>query len=227
MLIAAGFWKEIQVFVRNNKFSLVPNAVFDKSMLYEYVRLNDEVNMERDFFHFKQIEELNLNIAFGYEKRLKDWFQKKYPKVAIRYYHQSYAFLKACLNNLKSNAPGSLYLCLFGNNALIAGFNFQKLSLYNQFKFKSKDHLIKLTALSCQQFSADRTKTLLIVTGTKKQTELYKPVLIKYFKQLETGTRPDDIQIHPVFNELEKNTSTTKYWLIYNHEQNRAFPWLF
>lgn len=203
ILIAAGFWKEIQVFVRNNKFSLVPNAVFDRTMLYEYVRLNDEVSVEKDFFHFKQLEELNLNIAFGYDKRLKDWFQNKYPKVAIRYYHQSYAFLKSCLNNLKSNTAGSLYLCLFGDNALVAGFNLQKLSMYNQFKFKGKDHLIKLTALSCQQFSTERTKTPLILTGLKAQVDLYRPELIKYFKLLETGTRTEDIQIHPIFNELE------------------------
>lgn len=203
ILISAGFWKEIQVFVRNNQFSLVPNAIFDKNMLKQYVRLNDSVDEERDFFHFKQIEDLNLHVAFGYEKALKDWFHNRYPKVVLRFHHQAQAFLNASYQQLKSNAPASLYLCLMDNKALIAGFNLQKLSLYNQFTFKSSEHLIKLTALSCQQFSAERNKTPLVLTGLKEQVTLLQPLLKKYFPLCEVGIRPDDLQMHPIFNELE------------------------
>ena len=89
ILIAAGFWKEIQVFIRNNKFSLVPEPVFDKSMLYEYVRLNEVTDPQKDFYHFKQINELGLNIAFGYSEEVKNWFQAKYPQVGVRFFHQS------------------------------------------------------------------------------------------------------------------------------------------
>lgn len=203
ILISAGFWKEIQVYIRNNKFSLVPNPVFDKSMLYEYVRLNEVTDPEEDIYHFKQIDELGLNLAFAYEGWVKDWFQEKYPKVAVRFYHQGFAFLRSAQNHLKSKAQASLYLNLYGNQALVAGFNMSKLALYNQFTFKSNDHLVKLTALTCQQFAQDRSQTPLILTGQKEQVEAYKSILSKYFKLLELGKRPDDLQLHPVFNELE------------------------
>lgn len=203
ILISAGFWKEIQVFIRNNKFSLVPNPVFDKNMIYEYVRLNEVTDPEEDIYHFKQISDLGLNIAFGFEGWVKEWFQEKYPKVAVRFYHQGFAFLKSTQNNLKSKAQASLYLNLNGNQAMVAGFNMSKLALYNQFVFKSEDHLVKLTALSCQQFAKDRGQTPLVLTGLKEQIEAYRPILSKYFNLLELGKRPDDIQLHPMFNELE------------------------
>lgn len=203
ILISAGFWKEIQVFFRNKKFSLVPNPVFDANKAYAYVRLNEPTNPNKDIYESSAHQELGLNIAFGFEQDIKDWFDTKYPNINTNYFHQASAYLNAVGKNLKEKAQASLYLHLQGNHALIAGFNLSKLALYNQFLFNNTEHLVKLTALSCQQFSTDRSKTPLVLTGNQEQVDAYQSTLKKYFKLIELGQRPDDLLIHPVFNELE------------------------
>lgn len=203
ILIAAGFWQEIQVFFRNNKFALIPGPLFDKTKLYEYVRLNDNTEPSRDNYHFKQLDTYGLSFAFAYQDKIKSWFKENYPKVNLRFSHQGVAFLHHVKEQLKPNAQASVYLDLKGQQALIAGMNFEKLALYNQFVFKNADHLAKITALSCQQFSSDRSQTPLIITGEKETVDNYLPVLKKYFKMIEMAKRPINLKVHPVFNELE------------------------
>lgn len=203
ILIAAGFWQEIQVFFRNNQFALIPAPLFDKSKVYEYVRLNEKTDPEQDTYHFKQLDQFGLSFAFGYEKEVKTWFRDHYPKVNLKFSHQGVAFLNVMEQQLKPNAQASVYLNLKGNEALIGGLNFRKLAIYNQFQFKNTEHLIKLTALTTQQFSQDRTNTPLVLTGEKKAVTQYSKSLKKYFPLLETGERPSSLKVHPVFNELE------------------------
>ena len=203
ILIAAGFWKEIQVFVRNDKFSLIPNPVFDKSLLYEYVRLNAETDPERHAYHFKMLDDFNLSIAFGYSANIKKWFQNKYPNVSTFFSHQAVAYLKGINNQLKEKASASLYLNLNHHEALIAGFNLQKVAIYNQFGFKDAKHLVKIVLLTIQQFSQEGQSTPILLTGVKEKVDLYLPVFKKYFKHIELGKRPDNVVMHPIFNELE------------------------
>jgi len=202
-LIAAGFWKEIQVFVRNDKFALIPNPLFDKSKLYEYIRLNDKADLQQDAFHFKQLDDFGLSFAFGFMSEIREWFKSKYPKVNQRISHQGVAFLNAVQKTNGRKTQATMFLDIKDQKAMVAGFNFEKLAIYNQFSFKDAEHLVKLTALTCQQFSTDRDKTPLIVSGTKAQIEAAAPTLKKYFKLFEAAKRPVELQVHPVFNELE------------------------
>ena len=203
ILIAAGFWKEIQVFVRNRKFSLVPYPIFDRSLLKEYIQLNEPTDPKEDEYHFKILDDLGLAVAFGYPSKLKQWFKKKYPKLSLYFKHQSTSFLEALKPQLKAKAQDSLYLLLNHDEALIAGFNLSRTAIYNQFKYTDTNQLVKLTLLTARQFSETSQDIPLLLFGQKQQIKAHYPTLKKYFQYSELGQRPSDILLHPVFNELE------------------------
>lgn len=203
ILIAAGFWKEIQVFMRNKQFALVPIPVFDRTLASQYVRLNELVDSENDEFHYKLMDETGAAVAFGYPKEVKEWFREKYPKLSLYFNHQSVAYLKGIQEQIKTKAPASLYMSLNNNEVQIAGYNIQRLAIYNQFKFTDANQLIKLVLLTLQQFSAEGQSTPIVLHGVKEKVDLNLPLLKKYFKHIELGRRPSGILIHPVFNELE------------------------
>lgn len=203
ILVAAGFWKEIQVFIRNKKFALVPVPVFDRNLCDHYVRLNDRTDPNEDEYHFKVIDDIGAAVAFGYDSGLKQWFKEKYPKVSLYFNHQSVAYLKGLQDQLKLKASSSLYLSLNNNEVLIAGYNLQRITIYNQFQFSDAKQLIKLMLLTLQQYSAEGQLTPIIMHGVKEKIDLNMPVIKQYFKHIELGKRPSDILIHPIFNELE------------------------
>lgn len=204
ILISAGFWGDIQVFFRNSRFALIPIPLFDKEQLYNYIRLNDQTDNKTDAYHFKQLDSYGLNFAFAYQAKVREWFKAKYPKVNLRFSHQGVAYLNYIQSELRPKAPASMYIDVKNNQALVVGMNFQKLAIYNQFTFKNAEHFIKLTALTCQQFSAERAKTAMILTGRKEELDTIRPTLKKYFPLVESGKRPINLQVHPVFNELEE-----------------------
>lgn len=203
ILIAAGYWKEIQVFIRNRKFALVPSPIFDRSLAPHYVMLNESTNPEEDLYHFKHIDTLGTTVAFGYAKNIRNWFEEKYTNVPLFFNHQSIGFMKAVQQTLLSKLAQSFYISLNADSVLIAGFNYQRLAIYNQVRFTKIDQLIKILFLSIKQFSEEGQKTPIVVYGIKEKVDLNMPVLKKYFPNIQLGERPKGILVHPVFNELE------------------------
>ena len=203
ILIAAGFWKEIQVFFRNKQFSLVPFPVFDKKHLTEYIRLNEPTDPNTDAYHFKILDDMGLAIAFAYPEEIKDWFKSCYSNTSLYFNHQSIAYLNGIKNLLRDNVNNSLYVSLNEHEVLIAGFNLRRLAIYNQFKFNDAQQLVKLMLLTAQQFSDAGQATPILLHGTEQQVGMHMPTLQRYFENVELGQRPSGIMVHPVFNELE------------------------
>ncbi len=203
ILIAAGFWNEVQVFVRNKQFALVPIPIFDRSMAQQYIALNDKIDIDKDEFHYKIIDHLGVAVSFGYASEIKAWFKEKYPKLSLYFNHQSIAYLNAVSKQLKTKAPSCLFLSINVKEVQIAGFNLERLAIYNQFSFSDAKQLVKLILLTIQQFSGDGQLTPIVLHGVKEKVDLNLPVLKKYFKNIELGARPSGINMHPFFNELE------------------------
>lgn len=203
-LIAAGFWKEIQVFFRNKQFSLVPFPVFDKKLLKEYIRLNEPTDPNTDAYHFKILDDMGLAVAFGYPTQIKSWFKSCYPKTSLHFNHQSIAYLNGVKDQLSNNVNSSLYVSLNKREVLVAGFNLRRLAIYNQFKFNDAKQLVKLILLTAQQFSDAGQTIPILLHGTKQQVDMYMPTLQRYFQNVALGQRPSGIIIHPVFNELDE-----------------------
>ena len=202
ILVAAGFWNEIQIVFRNKLFALVPMPVFDKQMVKSYVRLNEGIPDNSDF-HFKHMDNYGVAVGFGFEQEVKAWFKKRYPKISLYTNHQSVAFLRAIQAPLKAKRANSLFVSINAKEVLLAGFNLNRIAIYNQFAFRDQNQFIKLLLLSIKQFSEEGHDTPVILYGVKEQVDKNLPLLKKYFKNIELGSRPDNIAIHPVFNELE------------------------
>jgi len=202
-VMAAGFWREVQVFGRNRQFSLVPYPVFDKSLIQQYIQLNEPTDPNLDEYRFKVLDELGLAIAFAYPAALKEWFNEKYPNTSLHFNHQSIAYLKGLKGQLRERAQSSIYVLINDQEVLMAGFNFSRLAIYNQFQFSDSMSLVNGILSTAKQFSEEGQSIPVLLHGSKSLVDKNLPTLKKYFKNIELGQRPSDIMIHPIFNELE------------------------
>lgn len=202
-LMAAGFWKEVQIFIRNKQFSLVPFPVFDKALIQQYIQLNAPTDPNLDQYRFKVLDELGLAIAFAYPAALKEWFKEKYPNTSIYFNHHSIAYLKGLKGQLRERAQSSIYVLINGHEVLIAGFNLSRLAIYNQFQFSDSMDLVNGILSTARQFSEEGQSIPVLLHGSKSLVDNNLPTLKKYFRNIELGQRPSDIIIHPIFNELE------------------------
>src|SRR6188508_2006028 len=90
VLIKAGFWKSITVGIKNTQFSLVPESLFEKDYLKEYLSLNTMLDKEPDeeYHYFEQKNTAAVNV-FATNEHLTNWFNAMYPLKQIRIVHHT------------------------------------------------------------------------------------------------------------------------------------------
>ncbi|MFT6827762.1 MAG: hypothetical protein ACJA2S_004706 [Cyclobacteriaceae bacterium] len=202
-LVPAGFWPTIHIHIRNNKFCLVPNFLFDEGSAYDYIKLNTDTNPEEDNYAIKQHRQLMATYVFGYSAKIQEWFFKKYKKASIHIFHEGSSFLDSLENQLLKIAKPAIYLNCTANTLMIAGFNGQKLMIYNQVRINDIKQLPKIILMSIQQFSTDGQDTPVVLWGIESQLKEIKPLLKKYFKSLSLGKRATNIKMAHQFDEIE------------------------
>jgi hypothetical protein len=202
-LVPAGFWPVIHIHIRNNKFCLVPNHLFDDNSAYNYIKLNTDTNPDEDNYAIQQHRSIMSTYVFGYPAQIQEWFFAKYKKTKIHIFHEGSSFLSSLDQHLLRLAKPSIYLNCTANSMMIAGFSGQKLMIYNQVKMNDIEQLPKIILISLEQFSNEGQDTPIMLWGVKKKIEKIKPLLLKYFKNLSMGKRPVNIKTADPFDELE------------------------
>ena len=92
-LLKAGFWSRVSVGIKGNKFALVPEPLFDKDLLFDYIKFNSKVNRDIDDLNYYVHKKPGAVNAFAIDKRLNKWLTSLYPGKEITYYHQSSSFI--------------------------------------------------------------------------------------------------------------------------------------
>ncbi|MGW8121135.1 DUF3822 family protein [Roseivirga echinicomitans] len=202
-LVSAGFWPTIHIQVRNNQFCLVPSFLFDADSAYNYIKLNTESNPELDNYAIRQHKSLAATYVFGYPANIQDWFFARYKKANIHVFHEGSTFLSCIEDHLFKVSKPALYLNCTSDTLMLAGFNGQKLMIYNQFIIGDINQLPKIILMSIQQFSTEGQETSIVLWGVQDRIKSLQPLLKKYFKNLSLGKRPTGFKMSHQFDEIE------------------------
>lgn len=116
--------------------------------------------------------------------------------------HQSIGYLKAVQQSVLNKLPCSFYLSLNADSVLLAGFNYQRLAIYNQLQLSKIDQLIE-TFFWASSNSVKKAKNTNYGLWCKRKDRFEYASTQKYFPNIQLGERPKGIIMHPIFNELE------------------------
>ena len=202
-VLKAGFWNSVKVSFKNNKFSLVPDELFSKDHLFDYVRLNAKVDPEKDdFFYYKHVQNEAVN-AFGINKKLNNFFKSTYPNLKAGYIHQSSSIIEGILNQSKHYDKDMIFLYVDRFKLHIITTRNHKLFYYNQFPIKQFSDYIKYIMTVMKGLKYSQTKTPVVMWGyVGKQSHHYNE-FSKYIKNLSFGHRPDFLKFAYMFDEIQ------------------------
>ena len=142
-LLKAGFWKSVKIGIKNNKFSLVPSKLFDKTSLFDYLKLNCKVNTETDqLLYYKHLKSDAVN-CFAINKQLYNWFRSIYPKIEIGFVHQSSTLIEGVLAQISQYPDDSIFLFVDRFKLHVISSRNKKLEYYNQFSVKKFQDYVK------------------------------------------------------------------------------------
>jgi hypothetical protein len=214
ILIKAGFWKSITVGIKNTQFSLVPESLFEKDYLKEYLSLNTtldkEPGEEYHFFKQKHVEAVNI---FATNERLTAWFNNMYPLKQIRYVHHSAPMIEAIMlqkDNLKNEH--SIFVLVEQHFLTIVVKQGKKLIFCNSFTFNTSEDFVYFILFVFDQLSLNPEQCPVIIFGEITHDSESFSKLYKYIRRLSFGTKPDLVRFGYQFDELFDH----RYFDLYN-----------
>ena len=211
-LLKAGFWKSIKVGIKSNKFSLVPESLFDPDSIFDYLKFNCKVNEAYDEFKFFKHPKTQAVNTFSIDKRMYNWLEGLYADKEISYFHQSSALIEGVLEQLDNYPSDSIFIYVDRFKLHIITSKDNKLEYYNQFYIKQFADYIKYIMTVMKGLGRDQLKTNVVIWGyLGKQSKHYNE-FAKYIKNISFGERPKFLKFGYPFDELQEH----HYFDLYN-----------
>jgi hypothetical protein len=213
-LIQAGFWKSITLGVKNTQFSLIPESLFEKDFLKEYLTLNTTLNKEPDeeyhFFKQKQTEAVNV---FATNKRLTTWFNARYPLKQIRVVHHTAPMIEGIMLQKEiTSSTKTVFVHVEQYFLTIVVKEDKKLIFCNSFTFNTSEDFVYFILFVFDQLGLNPEKCPVMVFGEITHDSESFSKLYKYIRNLSFGSKPDLIRFGYQFDEVFDH----RYFDLYN-----------
>ena len=203
VLISAGFWKRVEVVLRNKHFCQVPNALYSGEHSYDYLKLNAPVDPLNEKYLSILDDKQEVTTVFSVPNELMRWFDGKYPKPSIGYKHESGLCIEAMARQADPKQDAQLFLNFTATDLQLTGFAKGKLSYYNQFKVQQPERAAKLILMSLQNFSEQGQSSHITLWGHDEHVQSHLPLLKKYYKNLKTGEKPKGVRMSHIFDRIQ------------------------
>ncbi|MBX9852797.1 MAG: DUF3822 family protein [Cytophagaceae bacterium] len=209
-LLQAGYWKSIKLCIKNKHFSLIPNALFDKEYLNEYLKLNSAIHPQQVYYH-KQSTMDAVNI-FAAEKELVEWFNFKYPQKAIKVIHYTSPFIEGIMINESGKEDRSVYIVAEKDYMAIIVKHNRKLEFCNNFNYKTPEDFLYFVMFVFDQLKLNPEINQVTLWGEINTDSPVYNKLYKYIRNITFGNKPASLSFGYQFDEVFDH----KYYDLYN-----------
>lgn len=214
VLLKAGFWKSITLGVKNTQFSLIPESLFEKDYLKEYLTLNTTLDKEPDeeYHYFKQKQTEAVNV-FATNKRLTNWFSSMYPLKQIRVVHHTAPMIEGImLQKTTAAAEKCIYIQVEQYFLTITVKQGKKLIFCNSFTFNTSEDFVYFILFVFDQLELNPERCPVVVFGEITHDSESFSKLYKYIRHLSFGSKPEFIRFGYQFDEVFDH----RYFDLYN-----------
>jgi hypothetical protein len=202
-LLKVGFWKKVKISFKNNKFSLVPSALFAEDALLDYLRINANVDPHKEeIMYYKHLHCDAVNV-FSVNKILFNWVRETYRHREIECVHQSSNIIEGVLNQSKRHHESGIFLFIDRFKLHVVATKKGKLQYYNQFVIKQFPDYMKYIMASMKGLGHDLRETPVVMWGYVGKKSPHFAEFSKYIKNLSFGGRPDFLNFGYFFDEVQ------------------------
>ncbi|MEQ8811830.1 MAG: DUF3822 family protein [Imperialibacter sp.] len=201
-LLMAGFWSTIKLSVKSHKFALVPQPVFSKEGLVDYLSFNTPFNPRYEEVYFYKHNCTPAVYVFSADKKLIDWVRELYNQKEVIVVHQGSAFIEGILKYNDHSGEKSMF-CLVDKGILhVVITSDKKLHYYNQFAVRKSADYLKYIMLVFKEMKLSQKKSKVLFWGGLTPQSPHIQELKKYIRDISFGSRPSYLSFSFVFDEI-------------------------
>ncbi|MBK6263676.1 DUF3822 family protein [Marivirga sp. S37H4] len=203
-LLMVGFWKEVILCFKTDKFTVVPLSFFSKENARPLLKMNCPVEDSDSVGYYKINSNDSVNI-FTYDKAILQWFRSIYINSKIKVTHQSGMIINSVLKNspFPDDVVVSLYIDRFYLHAAVSKKD--QLLFFNSFKISKFDEYIKFINLVLHEFKMSKTQSLIKVWGYINEESNHFNSLKKHFPTIKIGNRTTVLNFGYKFDEVPEH----------------------
>jgi hypothetical protein len=97
-ILQAGFWKQVKVGIKNNKFAQVPSTLFQEGNAAEYLAINTKLDALSEIALSCKNQAIDTVTVFAIKKDLHDWLSGIYKNTQLTFFHQSAALIEGVVS---------------------------------------------------------------------------------------------------------------------------------
>ena len=195
-------YQSVSVSIANTFFSIIPEVLFDKSMVRSYVEMNCKINDNYDF-RYNIIPNSGMVICYAIPKDLNAWLIKVFPKSKIT--HELAISIESCVRDFKSLSENILVLNVHKNYFDFIYLKKGKVEFVNSFHFEEKEDFLYFLLFTCEQLEINPHEITTYLLGEIKKGEELHQLLFQYIKNIEFGSRNKNIKIAHGLNSIPKH----------------------
>ncbi|MFM9838257.1 MAG: DUF3822 family protein [Cyclobacteriaceae bacterium] len=204
-ILQAGFWKEVKVSVKNNKFAQVPAHLFNANSPTDYLKFNAQVDAQIETVLHCLNHSIQSVTVFAAQNDLLEWLRGIYQNTQITFFHQSTALIEGVLNYSEKISANPLYLYVDRFKLHILSAQKGKLIYYNQFAIKQFSDYVKYIMLVMKGLDMDQQTSEVVLWGYIGKNSPHYVEFVKYVRNVNFGTRPTHLGFGYLFDEVQEH----------------------
>ena len=201
--LSAGFWKEVRISIKNNKFIQVPSSLFIESAADEYLRFNAIVDPEKESVHTCRNAKTDAVTVFAVQNDPLQWLRKVYVNTTFKLFHQSAALIEGVLTYPRPGSSEPLYVYVDRFKLHVLFVQGGKLIYYNQFLIKQFSDYVKYIMLVMKAMGMDQDTSRVVLWGYIGKNSPHYQEFVKYIRNVSFGARPTHLKFGYLFDELQ------------------------
>lgn len=203
--LLAGFWKEVRISIKNNKFIQVPSPLYIESAMDEYLRFNASFDNATESVNACRNDQSDAVTVFCLQQSMMDWLNKVYANSTLRLYHQSAALIEGVLNSSRTVDDTPLYVYVDRFKLHVMFVRDGKLIFYNQFLIKQFADYVRYIMLVMNALGMDQESTRVVLWGYIGKNSPHYQEFVKYVRNVAFGARPVHLKFGYLFDEVQEH----------------------
>ena len=200
-------FKNVTIIHDNDLSTLVPESLFDKNHLADYLKFNSKI-LKSDFIAHDPISENNsVNVYVPYIN-INNYIYDKFG--AFTFKHKSSVLIESILQIEKEAIDTKVYIHVGFNHFEIIVTEKGKLKLYNTFSYNSKEDFIYYILFTGEQLNLNPETLNLVLLGDITENDILYNIVYKYIRNVSFGNRNDGFKYASKPNSEHSNFSLLK-----------------
>ncbi len=201
--LLAGFWKEVRVSIKNNKFIQVPASLFVESAAKEYLAFNAVIDTGKESIQTCRNFKTDSVTIFAVQNDMMAWLKRVYANTSVSVFHQSASLIEGVLTSAGNSEEQPLFVYVDRFKLHILFVKAGKLVYYNQFIIKQFADYIKYIMLVMKAMGIDQATSRVVLWGYIGTNSPHYQEFIKFVRNVSFGARPTHLKFGYLFDEMQ------------------------